>query len=283
MSEVLTDSNYYSVEMNFAYCSASQYLSFVGRPILAGCEARTMAELKGEWKQETTKAMLIGSILDSLWEGCTSEQLLERFPDCVSSRGATKGQLKAEYQQAIVMYERTARDRQFAQFMSGVHQPIFTCEIEGLPFKCKLDSYHADAQIIVDLKTTEDTDIDHRVWVKDSGERLPFFEAWGYPTQLAIYREAVRQETGDTCKCYICAIDKKPHPKPLILRLEDNILDNALEEVKRHCAHIIKLKSGEIDPIKCEQGSCDYCRDTYETVIINTEQFKEHDIPRDAI
>ena len=282
MSEALTEQNYYSNAMDREYCSASQYLSIIGRPILPGCEAKAMAQLRGDYTQETTKAMLIGSILDALWEGATAEELLERFPDCVSSRGATKGQLKAEYQQAITLYNRTRSDELFTRYMSGIHQPIFTATIEGLNFKSKLDSYH-EGKAIVDLKTTENTDIDHRLYIPDSGEKLPFYLAWSYPTQLAIYREAVRQATGDVCACYICAVDKKPHPKPIIIQIEDKILDEALEEVKRNCHHIIKLKSGEIEPIRCDQGCCDYCRDTYKTVIMTTSEFEAHDIPKGTV
>lgn len=276
----VTEKNYYDAELNREYCSASQYLSFIGRPLLAGCEARTMAELRGDYKQETTKAMLIGSILDALWEGATADELLERFPDCVSSRGATKGQLKSEYQQAINLYERTHRDEMFVKYMSGIHQPIFTCEIEGLPFKCKLDSFH-EGKAIVDLKTTENTDIDHRYYIKDSGERLPFYMGWRYDIQLAIYREAVRQATGDTLPCIICAVDKKAHPKPIIIKFTDKLIDDALEEVKRNCGKIIRLKSGEIEPVRCDKDGCDYCRDTYVARVITNEEFEAHDIAGD--
>ena len=65
---ILTPGNYYSIEADKRFCSASQLLSFVGRSGIPGCEARTMAILNGEYKEETTKAMLIGSILDTLWE-----------------------------------------------------------------------------------------------------------------------------------------------------------------------------------------------------------------------
>ena len=279
MSGVTAD-NYYSLEMAQKYCSASQYKSIIGYPLLKVCEHRAMAELRGEWKQETTKALLIGQILDSLWEGATVEELLERFPDCVSSRGATKGQLKSEYQQAIQLYERTLRDKKFCQYMSGEKQTIMTGEIEGLPFKIKMDSF-SPSVCITDLKTTQDASCDFRYYIPDSGERLPFYLAYGYDIQLAIYREIVRQNTGDTLRCYIAAVDKKPHPLPVIIEMEQNLLDEALENVKRNCGHIIKLKSGEIEPvIRC--GECDYCRDTYECTVISTSEFETHDIERNA-
>lgn len=279
---VLTDENYYSQDADKRYCSASQFLGIMGRPILPGCEAREMAKLRGEYEQETTKAMLIGSILDALWEGADSEELVKRFPDCVSTRGATKGQLKSEFYKSIQMYERTLKDDNFRRYMSGEHQTIFTGEIEGLPFKSKLDSFHP-GRAIVDLKTTQTTDVDHRIFIPDSGERLPFYLAWSYDVQLAIYRELVRQTTGDLCTCYICAVDKKEHPKPIIIQFEDSILDEALERVKRDCDHINRLKSGEIEPIRCDSDGCDYCRDTYVTTIMSTSEFEAHDIEKNAI
>ena len=273
---MLTEQSYYSAEMNKKYCSASQYLSFVGRPAVPGCEARTMAELNGEYQPETTKAMQIGSILDALWEGATTEELVDRFPDCVSTRGATKGQIKSEFYQAIQMYQRTSKDPLFAKYMSGKKQVIMTGEIEGLPFKIKMDSFHPGAAI-VDLKTTQDSHPSHRYYNKLTGERLAFYLWWNYDVQLAIYREIVRQNTGDELPCFIAAIDKKPHPRPEIIQLDDVLLDEALETVKQNCKKIIMLKSGEIDPIRCESDDCDYCRDTYTCKGVTSGEFETMD------
>ena len=143
---VLTDETYYSLEADREYCSASQYLDFIGRPSIQGCEARAMAKLNGEYKEETTKAMLIGSILDTLWEldDLPIEEkihiIADKYPECISSRGATKGELKNEYKQAIQLYQRTLRDELFCKFMSGKKQVIMTGEIEGLPFKIKMEA-----------------------------------------------------------------------------------------------------------------------------------------------
>ena len=272
----LSAENYYSLEMAQAYCSASQYKQFIGYPLSPCCEHRAMAELRGEWQQETTKALLIGQILDALWEDDNPDTLVDRFPDCVSTRGATKGQLKAEYQQALQLYQRTLKDEKFCQYMSGDKQTIMTGEIEGLPFKIKMDSFIAGT-CITDLKTTQDASMDFRYYIPDLGQRLPFYLAYAYDVQLAIYREIVRQNTGDTLRCYIAAIDKKPHPLPAIIELEPRILDEALDTIKRNCNHIIKLKSGEIEPvIRCE--TCDFCRDTYKCKVVSTSEFETHDI-----
>ena len=272
----LTAKNYYIVEMNKKYCSASQYKSFIGVPFMPGCEARAMAELSGEYVQETTTAMLIGSIVDALWEGATPEELVDRFPDCISTRGATKGQIKSDYKQAIQLYQRSMQDALFVKYMSGKKQVIMTGEIEGLPFKIKMDSFHPGTAI-VDLKTTQNSHPMHRYYDRMTGQRLPFYIWHGYQTQLAIYREVVRQETGDTLPCFITAIDKKPHPRPEIIQLDDVLLDEALEEVKRDCQKIIMLKAGDIDPIRCEDDDCDYCRDTYQCKGITSSEFETMD------
>lgn len=273
----LNDDNYYSLDADMEYCSASQFLNFCGRPLIPSCEAKEIARLNGLYVPETTKAMLIGSILDCLWEldDMSIEDkigiIADKFPECVSSRGATKGELKTEYKQAIQLYQRTLKDPLFCQFMSGDKQTIMTGEINGLPFKIKMDSF-IDGKCIVDLKTTQDCSASFRKYVADSGNRETFFSGMGYDTQLAIYREIVRQNTGDLLPCYIAAVDKKEHPVPRIIQLNDNMLDSALEVVKMHTDRIIALKSGEEEPLRCED--CEWCRDTYECRVIGSEEFE---------
>lgn len=273
---IITAENYYTLEANKEYCSASQAKDFLGFPLRPGCEERALKTISGEYKPETTKALLMGSILDALWENDDPEYILERFPDCVSSRGATKGQLKAEYQQVMNMYQRTQREEKFCMYMSGDKQTIMTGVIEDLPFKIKIDSY-IEGKAIVDLKTTQSLDRTFRYFIPDSGERVPFYIGYGYDIQLAIYREIVRQNTGDTLRCYLACVDKKPHPICDVIELPPKMLDEALEGVKRNCGRIIQLKNGEIQPLRCEHSDCDYCRDTHKCEVISTDEFELND------
>ena len=272
MKSKLTDENYYSPEMNLAYCSASQYKDFVGCPAIPGCEARAMATIMGDWQPDQTRALLIGSVLDSLWEGLRSEDLAKKYPGCTTK----SGELRAEFKQCIELYKRTYSDPKFRAYMSGEKQVIMTGEIEGLPFKIKMDSY-IEGKAIVDLKTTQDASMDFRKYVADIGQRLPFYMLYGYDIQLAIYREIVRQNTGDTLECYIAAVDKKDHPLPMIINMESRLLDEAMEQIKRNCDKINGLKRGEIEPLRCESGECNYCRDTYECRVLSTSEFEAHD------
>ena len=274
---MITNENYYDIETDRTYCSASQYLNFCGRPLFPGCEAREMARLNGLFVPETTKAMLIGSILDTLWEldDMSIEEkvgfIADKFPECVSSRGATKGELKTEYKQAIQLYQRTLKDELFCKFMSGEKQTIMTGDINGLPFKIKMDSF-IPGVCITDLKTTQDCSASFRKYVADSGNRETFISGMAYDVQLAIYQEIVRQNTGDKLPCYIAAVDKKEHPVPRIIQLNQNMLDSALEVVKMHTDRINALKKGEEEPLRCED--CEWCRDTYECRVISSEEFE---------
>ncbi len=59
----LTNKNYYSQKANKEFFSVSQIKDFLK------CEAQAMAKLSGEWVEEPTTAMLIGSYVDSWFEG----------------------------------------------------------------------------------------------------------------------------------------------------------------------------------------------------------------------
>lgn len=276
---VLDDSTYYSIEANKRYCSASQFKDIHGCPFLPGCEARAMATINGEYEREVTNALLVGSILDALWENDDPQYIAERFPDCISSRGATKGQLKSEFQLALKMYQVGLNSKTFCAYMSGNKQTIMVGTIADLPYKIKIDSF-IDGKAIVDLKTTKTLDRTERTFVKDSGERLTFFRGYGYDIQLAIYREIVRQNTGEILRCYLACVDKEKHPICDVIELTPKMLDEALEKVKRGSQKIIMLKNGEIQPIRCERSECDYCRDTHECQVISADEFEVNDVQK---
>ena len=273
---ILTSENYYTSEADLNYCSASQYKDFIGCPRLHGCEARAMARINGEYTPPVSKALLIGSLVDALWEGADADTLLRDFPDCVSTKGPTKGQLKTEFRQAFDLYARGRADKNFAQYMSGEKQVIMTGNIGGLPFKIKMDSY-IEGKAIVDLKTTENESQDFRYYIPDLGQRLPFYSAWGYQTQLAIYQEIVKQNTGDKLPCFIAAVDKKEYPRLAIIKFEEKDLYEALEEVKSHVDIIGMLKAGEVEPTRCESDECNYCRQTSTAGLYTTSEFETHD------
>ena len=208
---ILTPENYYSPEANFEYMSVSQFKDFSGTYGQVGCEARAMAKLRGEYQEEKTTALLVGSYVDSYFEGPES---LERFKSENPEIFTQKGELRAEYKKADTIIQRIESDEYFMQCMSGEKQVIMTAEIFGIPWKIKIDSYLKDI-VITDLKIVES--IKKMKWVRDLGY-LDFIRFWGYDTQGAIYQETVRQNTGKRLPFYIAAASKEPTSKLFMCR-----------------------------------------------------------------
>ena len=231
---ILTNENYYSKDSNLEYMSVSQYKSF------RKCEAATMAELNGEWKQPKSIALLVGSYVDSWFEGTLDEFKLEN-PEIFKKDGT----LKADYVQAEEIIKRVQRDEKFMVYMSGEKQRIFTAELFGVKWKIKIDSLLSN--MIVDLK------------VMRSMERImgkSFVEHWGYDLQMAIY-SAVHGGDLDT---YLAVVTKQTPADIEIIEIPKWRREELLEETKKFLPHIIEVKTGKVEPERC--GVCEYCRAT---------------------
>ena len=237
---MITTENYYSREMNMKYMSVSQYKSMLQ------CEAGTMAEIKGEWKKEKTTALLVGSYVDAHFSHC-----LDLFKAQNPEIFTQKGELKSEYKHAEYIISRVERDEMFMRYISGEQQVIKTGEIEGVPFKIRIDSYH-EGKAIVDLKCMRDFE---PVW-KD-GLKLTFVEAWGYDIQGCVYSYI----EGSNLPFFIAAATKeKPEPDIAIISIPQDRLDYCLEQVRQNVRRFDDIKKGLVEPTRCEK--CDWCRYT---------------------
>lgn len=230
------------------YMSGSQFKQF------QRCEAQALARYQGEYQTEPSKAMMIGSYCDAAIEG-TLDSFIELHPELISSRGASKGQLKAEYRHADNIISRCQADPLFAEYLKGDKQTIFTGEIAGVPFKGKLDILHPDR--IVDFKTTGSF---RKQFSEDLGSYVSFAEAWRYDIQGAIYQELVRQNAGKRLPFYLAAVTTEPVPDIAIIEIPQADLDSALAEVKYWAPKYQAIKLGLSEPNRCEQ--CDYCKQT---------------------
>lgn len=231
----LTAENYYSPEANQSYMSVSQFKSF------ENCEAAAMAELQGEYTRPKTTALLVGSYVDAWFEGT-----LGAFKSANPEIFKRAGTLKADYAQAEKIIERVSQDKLFMEYMNGKKQVIRTGEIDGVPFKIKMDSYHPGA-MIVDLKTS-------RSLQRIMGRSL--VEHFGYDIQGAVYQKI----EGNHLPFYLAIVTKEDPPDMEIVEIEASELQNSLDYVRRRLPHIIAVKNGKIVPSRC--GVCPYCRST---------------------
>ena len=229
--------------------SVSQFKDFNGTYGKMACEFAAMEKLHERWMPEKSTALLVGSYVDSYFEGS-----LERFKEENPELFTQRGELKSSYKKAEEVIARIERDDYFLKYMSGEKQRIMTGEIDGVDWKIKMDSY-IEGVAIVDLKVMES--ITKLKWVPDIGY-LDFVRYWGYDIQGAVYQEIVYQNTGKRLPFYIAAATKENEPDIRIIQITQNYLDEAMQVVKTNLPRIIRVKNGETKPDKCD--TCDCCR-----------------------
>lgn len=245
----LLEENYYGKEANLKYMSVSQFKDFNGTYGKMACEFAAMEKLHERWMTEKSTALLVGSYVDSYFEGS-----LERFKEENPELFTQRGELKSSYKKAEEVIARIERDDYFLKYISGEKQRIMTGEIDGVDWKIKMDSY-IEGVAIVDLKVMES--ITKLKWVPDIGY-LDFVRYWGYDIQGAVYQEIVYQNTGKRLPFYIAAATKENEPDIRIIQITQNYLDEAMQVVKTNLPRIIRVKNGETKPDKCD--TCDCCR-----------------------
>lgn len=236
---ILTNENYFSTEANMEYMSVSQFKKF------ESCEAAALAEAKGEYKREETTSLLVGKYVDAHFEG-TLDVFKAQHPDIFTKSGT----LKSDYRRAEEIISRIESDPAFMDMLSGEKQVIKTGVIEGIPVKIKMDAYFPGEKI-VDLKIMKDFS---PIW-KD-GQKMPWFAAWGYDLQGAIYQEI----EGNKLPFYLAAASKEPVTDIQGLHIPQEYLDERMEYFRGMLPRYVAIKRGEIEPTRCEH--CDYCKST---------------------
>lgn len=247
---ILTNENYYTADADMEYMSVSQFKDFHGSYGVAGCERTALMRLKGEYPLKSGLPLLIGGYVDAWFEG-TLDKYKEEHPEMFKKDGG----LKADFVRADAIIERVQADPMFMYYMSGEKQKIMTGEIEGIPFKIKVDSLLPEA--IVDLKVM--AEIGRKRWVQDIGEFLDFVRYWGYDIQGAVYQEIVRQNTGEKLPFIIAAVTKEePEPDIELIEVDQVFLDEAMNIVRYNAPRIDFIKKGMVEPTQC--FTCPCCR-----------------------
>lgn len=232
--ELCTDEWYYA---NKSYMSVSLWKKF------NKCEVGGLED----WSSPTD-AMLIGSYCDAYVEG-TLDKFKENNPQIFSTRGNSKGELKADFKKAEEICRYIDNDEVLQQFLGGEKQQVFTGTIGGVPFKGKLDSY-SKGIAINDLKVV-------RTVTDSFGNYMDFITRWQYDLQLSCYQELVFQNTGEKLPCYIVAITKENPINSVVVNIPQNRLDIALYQVESTIQRYWDIYNGKIEPAGC--GVCNTC------------------------
>lgn len=251
----LTDDNYYQDK---EYMSKSRLYNYMQ------CEAKQLAIDNEEWESETTKAMLIGNYIHSYFENQEAhEKFLEQNGDKILTKS---GKPYKDFQVADKVIKSLESDEYFLKNYHGESgenkkELIVTGELEGMPFKGKIDTINFTKGYFMDLKTMQS--LKDEKYSPKLGYKVPqmiynIFE-YGYPLQMYIYNELLQQQYDMFFTPYIVAVSKQDFPDKELLRIDQEILEIGRKEFSQYINRLKALLSGKIEPNHC--GKCDYCRE----------------------
>lgn len=256
----LTQENYYQDKEYLSYSRMKQFLK---------CPARALAVEGGAWIESRDETpLLLGNYVHSYFESQEAHEvfLKENGDKLISKTGKTKGQLKKEFLIGDSMIASLKDDPSFNRLYHGSStenvekEMIVYGEIEGVPFKGKLDSVNLSQGYFADLKTMKS--IYDMEWNADLRRKVPTavnnILGFGYHSQLAIYRDLLKQMTGDEFRPIIVAVSKEEVPDKEVIRIDEEWLEEGLEEVKETIKEVWDVIQRKVEPIAC--GHCDYCR-----------------------
>ena len=138
-------------------------------------------------------------------------------------------------------------------YLGGKHQVIMTGEIEGVPFKIKMDSFDPDEYI---------TDLKYMASLRSPNLFQPMVEYWGYDIQAAVYQEIVFQNIGKRLP-FMFDVATKENPAHVALgKIRQHNMDKAFDIVRSNIVNFQKIKTGELPAERCEEYNCSFCTET---------------------
>lgn len=241
---ILTQSNYHSKEASERWLSASAIKR------ARRCEAEF---LYGE-PDEEKDAFIAGHLLELLvtddLEGL--EAFEAEHPQMFSSRGPTKGRLKASYLDVLECAERIKAQPFLMQIIyRSRKQVIMTGKVFGMPVRMMCDLLDVDDSIF-DLKSTRSF---ARVWSDEADSYVEWWQEYYYPMQLWLYREIARQNGLKTKKTGLIGASKSNFDVQA-LQLSEDTLAQARSDVAYTIGRIKAIRTGA-PPMRCER--CAYC------------------------
>ena len=247
----LTHENYFSVEANKEYMSVSQFKEF------SKCQAKALSLMNGEYSTEEKAAFLEGHLFEAMVSG-EEDLFFMQHPEILASRGPTKGEIKANFKDAIAAASKV-KMQQFImdKIKTCDKQVILTGEIEGIKVKCCLDLLDLKNQKIYELKCMKNF---NDIWNKENRIYEPWYRSYNYVLQLAVYQEIVRQNYDIICDTHLIAATKESEPDIQCLEFDNELLKVELENFKSNIRLFDGIKKGTTPAERCEH--CDFCKMT---------------------
>lgn len=246
----LNHDNYFSLEADREYFSVSQFKAF------RECEAKTVAKLNGTWVDGDNDAFTLGSYVHLWSEGGNLGEFRAAHPEMFKKDGT----LLKKFEVADKMIQTLAEDPLIEKVREGQKEVIMTGDLFGTPWKIMIDIYNPSKGVFVDLKTTRE--ISKKYWNEELRVKQNFVEFYDYLLQMSVYAEVERLNRGsdDYLQPHIIAVSKEEIPDKAVILVGTEFIKDKLLEVETLLQRLIKVKTGQEEPTRCEH--CDYCRST---------------------
>ena len=295
----VTHENYHSIEANRVYMSASQFSDWLDCPArtfaklflgyeeeekthflggrYAHCsilEPELLDEFEkenptvrnsGQWKTNELKEFAADKGIDLKGAMKSKETIVDRMAE----HGYTPPKAFASEYKWIDTTLPAFRKQPFMPVIErGLHEVIITFPLgqfgmKPVYWKAMLDSVRQEDQQFGDCKFMKDFE---GAWAKEDGKNRKFewYEAPSdYERQMAIYQQGTLHKYGAPFLPNIYAGTKQDPPDFDWLQFRDQDgLDEQIEHVIEKLPTIMEYKTGEQEPLRCDKGSCKYCRST---------------------
>ncbi len=158
------------------------------------------------------------------------------------------------------MIQTLAEDPLIEKVREGQKEVIMIGDLFGTPWKIMIDIYNPSKGVFVDLKTTRE--ISKKYWNEELRVKQNFVEFYDYLLQMSVYAEVERLNRGsdDYLQPHIIAVSKEEIPDKAVILVGTEFIKDKLLEVETLLPRLIKVKTGQEEPTRCEH--CDYCRST---------------------
>ncbi len=225
--------------------SNSRYKSYLE------CPAKRFAMDKGSYEEPFNINFLIGSYVEAFLLDDIEEQnrIFAEHEDKIFTK---KGLRLAKFKEIDILINSVKQRPEFMKMLTGLHQQVVEFNLDGFPWKSKIDIIQDN--IVVDLKTS--ADLGKKVWSKEWGTMVPFYYAYGYDIQMALYQYATGKDP------YLAIVEKKAPYQCLIMEVPYNVYHSALNGIIKNQEQVFKwANSTSIEELpRCEV--CDYCKST---------------------
>lgn len=256
MIVIITTDNYRSLEAEREYSTNSQ------RKMYKECVPQWVAYIAGDYVPEEKRVFDHGNYVDAALTE-PAHVFKQWKEDNKHKINGKYGRFK-DYDDLDLAIKEVRNEPLMMKYLRGDGQAIIALDnFHGTKFKMKLDCLNLNEGFLADLKTCKS--IHGLEWVKDADGKniqVPFYDAWDYWTQIALYREGVWEKYNQEVEIYLVVVEKKPPFDRAVFDM--NIGEDFLEEIVGNALisfqEMQEIKDGDYSPDDFEGcGICDYC------------------------